>query len=71
MKYFFILLFFTLVACDSEETNECNCKGKFISYENQYYYIDNLKIDCVTQRPNEIDQYIGNGYFVECAVIDY
>lgn len=71
MRYLIFLFVLFLFSCNSEESEGCNCKGKFISYEEEYYYIDNLNIDCNTRKPNELDQYIGNGYFVECAEIDY
>jgi len=71
MKKLILLLSIITLSCSSDHKYECNCKGKYISYDNEYYYVDDLKINCETQKPNKQDMYIGQGFFVECAVIDY
>ena len=50
MKYLILILLF--VSCSQEENNGCNCTGKFTTpnglTSGNYFYIQNLPIDCNT-----------------------
>jgi hypothetical protein len=59
----FLLLITFLVSCSSE-SDTCNCKAKYQSFNGGVYFINNQSIDCTTGLPTEPQS---NGFFVGCV----
>lgn len=68
MKYLVLILFLSLLGC-SEDKSDCNCNAKYAIFKNgnvSYFYVNNVKIDCSTNKPLPNQNIQGDAVFIRC-----
>jgi hypothetical protein len=63
MKRILVILAIALASCSAEKET-CNCNGKYILNNGNYYFVTKQPIDCDTGQPTQLAQ---SGYFVGCV----
>ena len=68
-KILFIFAIALLVSCSNDDNSKCNCpKAKMKRFEvnSSYFYINNLPINCNTQKPDEEWLLKNNYVYIKC-----
>jgi hypothetical protein len=68
-KISIIILALLFISCSNDNDNDCKCpKAKMKRFEvnSSYFYINNLPIDCKTQKPNEEWLLQNNYVYIKC-----